>query len=604
MYDVVTPYTVQGSRLRRQRGRILPTQATYLPDVHLFAVWSSHATNDPERHHQVRLAVPADDGPGLVATPVRCDLIEPTALGDLPPGHSRSVDAWQSIARGSERALPVAAHAVADPTGTALTSAAHARAAFRTAQALPEPVAAGLRADLRPYQARGIAWLDETVTRVGGAVLADEMGLGKTVQAIGLLLSRAALGPQVVVCPKSLISNWLREIRRFAPSLLASSASGADATLRATQVVVMSYPQLRAGYRGLTETPWSTAVFDEAQALKNTRTQLTRAARALSAAAKVALTGTPVENDLDELWSILHVVAPRIFPHRAVFRRRFSRAVADGDAGALDRLRVATRPAMLARSKNQVAVALPPKIVVPVLCDLTDEQARIYDECLDAVVDNGFGSGIERHGRVLATLTRLKQICNHPGLVTGDLHELSGRSGKLDACTEVIRSNLDTNSPTLVFTQYRATGELLRRHFADEVRIDAPFFHGGLTDSQRHGMVSDFQAGLSGPVMILSLKAGGVGLNLTRACDVVHFDRWWNPAVESQASDRVHRIGQDRPVTVTTLTTATTLEEHIASMHDRKAALGAHADDTSMIADLARLSDERLFDVLRRSRES
>ncbi|GAC69907.1 DEAD/DEAH box helicase [Gordonia soli] len=583
-----------------------------MSDLHLFALWSSHHEDDPNRPHRFRIAVP--DGPDLTVRSIACDLVDTEGLRTLDVISSPSLLAWRNRAveggGGAPAALPVAAYAEVDPTGTAITSPAHAMHVFDATSELesdlrwPDPVRP------RPYQIRGIQWLAETVDVHGGALLADEMGLGKTLQAIGLLRLRGGDGPQLVVCPKSLISNWIREISRFAPELTPTT----DPSERGKGVVVViSYPILRTRSRGDHATQsvdvtrdddvtWATVVFDEAHALKNPRTQVARAARDVSAEARVALTGTPVENDLDELWAILRAVTPRLFPHRAVFRRRFSKAVAAGDAGAVDRLRVAVAPVMLARSKTQVASALPPKIDNPVLCDLTAEQADLYDRHLAAITDDGFGTGVGRHGRILATLTRLKQICNHPALVTGDSAETAGRSGKLDICTDVLRDNMDRDAPTLVFTQYRKTGELLRRHLTGHLALDIPFYHGGLVAAIREQMVDGFQAGTTAPVMIMSLKAGGVGLTLTRACDVIHFDRWWNPAVESQASDRVHRIGQRRPVTITTLTTATTVEEHIATMHVRKSAIGTHAGDNSMIAELAAMSDRRLIEILERSR--
>ncbi|MFE0751279.1 DEAD/DEAH box helicase [Gordonia sp. NPDC058843] len=484
-----------------------------------------------------------------------------------------------------------------------MTTADFARAALQDSLATEDALRGVLRATLRPYQIRGVAWLARTTEVTGGAVLADEMGLGKTVQAIGLLTLRAHEGPQLVVCPTSLVTNWAHEVTRFAPALDVHTGALREASDGPGSITVTSYARLRLSIDAVRRHPWATVVFDEAQALKNPRTQVSRAARAVDARARVALTGTPVENSLDDLWAILRVTAPTLFPHRAVFRRRFTKAVDDGDSGALQRLRVAVSPVMLARTKSRVASALPPKMPNPVLVDLTDEQAQLYDAHLAHVADGGFGDGFERHGRILATLTRLKQICNHPGLVTGDTRVLAGRSGKLDVCTEILGDNLRTDSPTLVFTQYRDTGELLVRHFAEQFAVDAPFFHGGLPASRRDELVADFQAGRGPGVMVMSLKAGGVGLTLTRACDVIHFDRWWNPAVEAQASDRVHRIGQQRPVTITTLTSATSLEEHIDDLHRRKSALSAHADDTSALAELTGLSDERLIDVLRRNRE-
>ncbi|WP_238421569.1 DEAD/DEAH box helicase [Gordonia sp. 'Campus'] len=485
-----------------------------------------------------------------------------------------------------------------------MTTAGFARDVLRDCLSVEGRLRDSVHATLRPYQIRGISWLAQTAEASTGAVLADEMGLGKTLQAIGLLCLRASEGPQLVVCPTSLVTNWAHEIGRFAPSLTVSAGLLENAPTTTGSVTVISYARLRLGSDHLRERRWATVIYDEAQALKNPRTQVARAARDVDAHARIALTGTPIENSLDDLWAILRVVAPALFPHKAVFRRRFTRAVNDGDAGALQRLRVAVAPVLLARTKSRVATALPPKILNPLLVDLTEEQARLYDDHLADIEGNGFGSGIERHGRILATLTRLKQICNHPSLVTGDDEALAGRSGKLDLCTEILDENLRTGAPTLVFTQYRETGELLVRHVAEQLGVDAQFFHGGLPATRRSELVSDFQSGRGADLMVMSLKAGGVGLTLTRACDVVHFDRWWNPAVEAQASDRVHRIGQQRPVTVTTLTTATTVEEHIDNLHRRKSAFGTHAGDTSALTELTRLGDERLIDMLRRGRES
>ncbi|WP_208618077.1 DEAD/DEAH box helicase [Gordonia lacunae] len=578
-----------------------------MPDLHQFALWSSHDPDLGSRAESCRLAVP--EGHGLVVRDVGCDLVDvPTLLSRDESGHSgrvaESVLAWRRTVAGDfSTPLPLAAHAEVDPTGTAMTTADYARAALRDCLVTADTLRDTLRASLRPYQIRGIAWLARAAAATGGAVLADEMGLGKTVQAIGLLTLRAHEGPQLVVCPTSLVTNWTYEMARFAPALDIHSGPLDDAPVEAGSVTVISYARLRLGIDVVRRTRWATIVFDEAQALKNPRTQVSRAARSVDARARVALTGTPIENSLDDLWSILRVTTPGLFPHRAVFRRRFTKAVDDGDTGALQRLRVAVSPVMLARTKSRVASALPPKIPNPVLVDLTDEQAQLYDAHLARVEDDGFGDGFERHGRILATLTRLKQICNHPGLVTGDTRVLVGRSGKLDVCTEILADNLRTDSPTLVFTQYRDTGELLVRHLVDQFGIDVPFFHGGLPTGRRDELVADFQAGRGAGVMVMSLKAGGVGLTLTRACDVIHFDRWWNPAVEAQASDRVHRFGQERPVTVTTLTTATSLEEHIDDLHRRKSALSTHTDDSSALAELTGLSDERLIDVLRRNRE-
>ncbi|MFE5285320.1 DEAD/DEAH box helicase [Nocardia sp. NPDC056611] len=569
--------------------------------------WTGHGPGRAPRElgevQTLALAVPDRDGIGVAD--VECALVEPERLCTLAianPGESiRRLR--EALDDGLEiRLLPTAAHAVPNATGTAVVSAARTLRALRDTVALSAELRSGLKAELRPYQARGITWLRETTATHGGAVLADEMGLGKTVQAIGYLLGKAGDGPQLVVCPTSLVGNWAHEIERFAPGLRAVAWRGGDAPdADAGAIVVTGYPTLRGHGEALAGQRWASVVFDEAQVLKNPRTQVAKAARAIPADARIALTGTPVENHLDELWALLNLVVPGEFTHKAQFRRRFVRPISEGSASAVLRLRDALEPVVLGRRKTQVAATLPPKIHTDLVCDLTEEQERIYDRLLDRAEAQGFGSGAQRHTRVLAVLTELKQVCNHPGLITGDLSELAGRSGKFDVCSDILAGNLDNDSPTLVFTQYRKTGELLVRHCAEEFGVAAPFFHGGLNAEQRAAIVSGFQSPDGPPILVLSLRAAGTGLTLTRAADVVHYDRWWNPAVEAQASDRAHRIGQTRTVTITTLTSGTTIEEHIAGMHDRKSAL-TNLTDAAGVAELARLDDERLMELLRRKR--
>nr|WP_228812052.1 MULTISPECIES: DEAD/DEAH box helicase [Nocardia] len=597
-------------------GVTLPTiETTYLPDRHMFALWTwtGRDTGPPPpgvgEAATLPLVVPGGTTAQLRAgsvhlqvTPVQCALVEPERFATLAvdrPGNSTR--AWQSHLAGTTAPLPVAAHAVPNAQGTAIVDAEHALSVLRDTAETAARMRSGLQADLRPYQVRGIAWLRETVARHGGAVLADEMGLGKTVQTIGLLADRAGQGPQLVVCPTSLVGNWVHEINRFAPELRPTPWRGGPVDLSSATVVVTGYPVLRGHGSGLTGIEWATIAYDEAQALKNPRTQVAKAARALSAGAVVALTGTPVENHLDELWALLHLVAPAIFGHRAQFRRRFVKPIEQGSADAAARLRDAVEPVLLTRRKDQVAASLPAKIHSDLLCDLTAEQERLYDSLLDRAVDEGFGTGAGRQTRILAALTSLKQVCNHPGLVSGEMTELAGRSGKLDLCTDIVANNLDNAAPTLIFTQYRGTGELLVRHLHEQFAITAPFFHGGLAQGERAAIVDEFQSPDGPPVLVLSLRAAGTGLTLTRAADVIHFDRWWNPAVESQASDRVHRIGQTRTVTVTTLTSATSVEEHIADMQRRKSALTDFGAGTG-IAELAQLDDDRLVEILRRKR--
>ncbi|MFE3193229.1 DEAD/DEAH box helicase [Nocardia sp. NPDC059240] len=569
--------------------------------------WNGHGPGRAPKNvgevQTLALAVPDRDGIGV--TDVECALVEPERLCTLAienPGESIHLLRQALETDVEARHLPAAAHAVPNATGNAVVSAGRALRALRDTIALQAELRSGLKAELRPYQARGITWLNETTAAHGGAVLADEMGLGKTVQAIGYLLGKAGDGPQLVVCPTSLVGNWAHEIERFAPGLRAVAWRGGDAPeAEAGTIVVTGYPTLRGHGEALAGRQWASVVFDEAQVLKNPRTQVAKAARAITADARIALTGTPVENHLDELWALLNLIVPGEFTHKAQFRRRFVRPITEGSAPAALRLRDAIEPIVLGRRKSQVAASLPPKIHCDLVCDLTPEQELLYDQLLDRAESTGFGTGVQRHGRVLAVLTELKQVCNHPGLITGELGELAGRSGKFDVCADILAGNLESAAPTLVFTQYRQTGELLVRHCAEAFGVRVPFFHGGLDQEQRGAIVADFQSPDGPPILVLSLRAAGTGLTLTRAADVIHYDRWWNPAVEAQASDRAHRIGQTRTVTVTTLTSGTTIEEHIAGMHDRKSALTDLTDATG-IAELARLDDERLMELLRRKR--
>lgn len=597
---------------------LFSTQATYLPDRHMFALWTwnGHSTDSPPSglgvETTVPLAVPAGTmdraraGNATVAiVDVACALLDPDEFGTAAiESPSDSTEAWRrAIDTGNAPTLPTAAHAVPDATHSAVVSAERALHTLHDTTAITAELYGRLHAELRPYQTRGISWLRETTARHRGAILADEMGLGKTVQAIGFLLGRACTGPQLVVCPTSLVGNWVHEIERFAPGLNPMAWRGGELAADQGTVVVSGYPTLRRHGQLLNDITWTSAVFDEAQVLKNPRTQVSKAARAITAEAVVALTGTPVENHLGELWALLNLTAPRLFGHRTQFRRRFALPIQEGSASAAARLRAATEPVLLGRRKAQVAASLPEKIHSDLLCDLTTEQQQLYDRLLEQAFDDGFGQGAQRQGRVLAALTALEQVCNHPGLVTGELHEPAGRSGKLDLCTDIVANNLEIDAPTLIFTQYRKTGELLIQHLREQFAITVPFLHGGLNTSTRADIVAAFQAEHGPPVLVLSLRAAGTGLTLTRAADVIHFDRWWNPAVEAQASDRVHRIGQKRTVTVTTLTSATTVEEHIARMHQRKSAL-TDLDNTAAIAELARLDDEQLLEILRRKREN
>ncbi|MFE9609807.1 DEAD/DEAH box helicase [Streptomyces sp. NPDC006012] len=472
---------------------------------------------------------------------------------------------------------------------------------LRSAESTREPRIVGVDALLRDYQRRGVAWLQSRAEAGLGALLADDMGLGKTLQTICLLAGRFGDRPHLVVCPTSVAGNWERELARFAPALPVLRHHGQHRATRADQfapgaVVVTTYTVLRRDAGLLAAVDWDVVVLDEAQQIKNPDAQAARAARRLPAAARVALTGTPVENRLTDLWSIMRFANPGLLGPYTRFKERFVVPVERSrDPDAAQRLRRTVAPFLLRRVKAEVAADLPPKVESVVACALTAEQATLYRQAVAAALRHGFGEGVARRGRILALLTALKQICNHPAQYTGRGGAPAGRSGKLDRLTEMLAEVLPSGERALVFTQYRVTGDLLAAHLGAELGLpDVPFLHGGTSTDARDRMVAAFQTDEDAPPLLLvSLRAGGFGLNLTRATQVFHYDRWWNPAVEDQATDRAHRIGQTRPVNVYKLVTAGTLEERVADLLERKRSLAESVVGTGETW-LTELSDEAL----------
>jgi len=442
--------------------------------------------------------------------------------------------------------------------------------------AMRQPV--GLHAELRPYQLRGMAWLHQMSELGLGACLADDMGLGKTIQVIALHLLRAGrddAGPTLVVCPTSLLGNWGRELHRFAPTVPVRRFHGGGRhldDLAPGEVVLTTYGVLRRERERLGEGGFSLVVADEAQHAKNPLSETARALRALPSPHRVALTGTPVENRLSELWSILDWTTPGLLGPLDRFRRNVAVAVErNRDPGATERLASAVRPFLLRRRKSDPAVApdLPARIVTDVAVPLTVEQTTLYEaEVREALATIAGKSGIARQGLVLRLLTVLKQICNHPAHYLHQNGPLAGRSGKLAGLDELLGVILSAGESVLVFSQFVEMCSLIESFLTDN-EVPCLFLHGGVPARARETMVARFQAG-EAPVFLLSLKAGGVGLNLTRATHVIHYDRWWNPAVEDQASDRAHRIGQDRTVQIHRLICEGTLEDRIAKLLEEK----------------------------------
>jgi hypothetical protein len=478
--------------------------------------------------------------------------------------------------------LPLVDVRVAGWVGDVLTGTAE-----HTLRAVDPP--ASFTAALRPYQRRGLSWL-AFLSRLGlGGCLADDMGLGKTIQLLALEATERAEGhataPSLLLCPMSLVGNWQREAARFAPQLRVyahhgpARLHGQELTARLGEVdlLVSTYGTAVRDVDELAERDWHRLALDEAQAVKNSQATTSRAVRRITARHRVALTGTPLENRLGELWSIMDLLNPGLLGSAEKFRARFAIPVerhADGETA--DLLRRMTRPYLLRRVKTDPAIIddLPEKIEIVQDYRLTPEQASLYQTVVDDMLDKIEDSeGIERRGRVLAAMAKLKQVCNHPAQLLHDGSSMGNRSGKVSRLEEILTEILAEGDKVLCFTQFTEFGEMLVPHLSVRFDQEVLFLHGGVPRRRRDEMVARFQSAEGPSIFLLSLKAGGTGLNLTAANHVVHLDRWWNPAVENQATDRAFRIGQRRTVQVRKFCCAGTLEERIDAMIARKRAL-------------------------------
>ncbi len=472
--------------------------------------------------------------------------------------------------------------------------------------------------ELRPYQKRGLSWLAFLRHWHLGACLADDMGLGKTIQAIALVLHERKNGggenPTLLVCPTSLVGNWKREIQRFAPDLNVmvhhgtGRAEGENFIQQSlsNDIVVSTYGLVRRDLEDLRQVRWANVILDEAQNIKNPYTKQARAVRLLDSDYRIALTGTPIENRLSELWSIISFLLPGYLGSLESFRREFAVPIERfQDEAASEKLRILVRPFVLRRVKTdpQVIQDLPEKFEYKVYCNLTREQASLYQ----AVVQNGLSqlnqdskdmSGIRRRGMVLTMLTRLKQICDHPALYLADGSASASRSGKLNRLTEMLEEVLAVGDRALVFTQFAQMGFVLQRHLQEHFGQEVLFLHGGTPQRQRDHMLERFQEDERAPsIFVLSLKAGGLGLNLMRANHVFHYDRWWNPAVENQATDRAYRIGQTQNVQVHKFICPGTLEERIDTLIESKRELAENVVGSGE-GWLTELSTDELKDVI------
>lgn len=468
-------------------------------------------------------------------------------------------------------------------------------------------------ATLRPYQQRGLSWLAFLSTLGLGACLADDMGLGKTVQMLALEATERhqdlSLGATLLICPMSLVGNWQREAAKFAPELRVYAHHGSgrcrgeefDERVGDSDLVVTTYATAVRDIEELADRQWHRVVLDEAQAVKNRLSHGAKAVRRLDAAHRVALTGTPVENRLAELFAVMDFLNPGVLGTPELFRTKFAIPVEKyGQTEPAERLRAITRPYILRRLKTDPTIIddLPEKLEVKQYCRLTAEQASLYQVVVDDMMTKIEGAdGIARRGNVLAAMTKLKQVCNHPAQLLHDRSAIGQRSGKLIRLDEILEEILAEGDRVLCFTQFTEFAEMLVPHLSARFGSEVAYLHGGTPKARRDEMVAQFQSGDGPSIFILSLKAGGTGLTLTAANHVVHLDRWWNPAVENQATDRAFRIGQKRNVQVHKFICTGTLEERIDDMIEQKKALAdlAMSDGEGWLTELSTRELRSLF---------
>ncbi|WP_213007155.1 DEAD/DEAH box helicase [Paractinoplanes toevensis] len=524
------------------------------------------------------------------------------AVGRRRDGEMTAGEVLQQVIDGGEEDLPLVE---VDADGT-LGDLISGQAADRLAPIGTPP---GFQGTLRPYQERGLSWL-HFLGRLGlGGILADDMGLGKTAQTLSLLVQERLDGtpkPTLLICPMSLVSNWQKEAARFAPQIRTYIHHGASRKkdgIETADLVITTYGTAVRDLATLKAQEWERVVCDEAQAIKNSGTRQAQAVRAIPARTRIALTGTPVENHLAELWSIMDFCNPGFLGPAKHFRRRFQEPIeVRQDELAAEALKRATGPFVLRRLKTDKSIIsdLPEKNEMKVWCTLTAEQATLYQAVVeDMMATIEKSEGIERRGNVLAAMTKLKQVCNHPVHLLKDGSRLPSRSGKLARLEELAAEIVEDGDKALVFTQYAEWGTMLQPYLAAHLDRPVLWLHGGLSKVKRDALVEEFQTADEPMLFLLSLKAAGTGLNLTAANHVVHFDRWWNPAVEDQATDRAFRIGQSRDVQVRKFICTGTLEEKIDAMIERKKALASSVVGTGegWITDLGTDQLRELFEL-------
>lgn len=462
-----------------------------------------------------------------------------------------------------------------------------------------------LKGTLRPYQQTGLKWLWTNIAKGFGCCMADDMGLGKTIQVISLILKMKEDGklknPVLVVCPTTLLGNWMKELEMFAPNLKAVIYHGSERQLDVkNDIILTTYAIMRIDVEELKKHHWSMVVVDEAQNIKNPDTAQTIAVKSIKSDIRIAMTGTPVENRLTELWSIFDFINRGYLGNLRDFQKSYAIPIERfKETSRVTKLRMSVSPFVLRRLKTDknVITDLPEKLVLNDYCYLSKPQAVLYEKTLSEMMEkiSGF-TGVNRRGNIFKLITALKQICNHPRqfLKAGEMQK--ELSGKMEKCVSLIQNILDNGEKSLIFTQYKEMGDILCKVLNEECGIDPLFFHGSLNVNQREKFIEEFQTNPEAKIMVLSLKAGGTGLNLTSATNVIHYDLWWNPAVEDQATDRTYRIGQDKNVMVHRLITLGTFEEKIDEMLQSKKELANMAvyEGEKIITEL---SDEEIYEI-------
>ena len=465
-----------------------------------------------------------------------------------------------------------------------------------------------LTGELRPYQKIGYSWLVQNIQHKFGSILADDMGLGKTIQILSAILflkeqDQFDSEPTLIIVPPTLISNWENEIKKFTPDLTYYIYHGSNRTfpLEEYDIILTSYGVVRLDLDMFMDTNWRLCVIDEAQNIKNPNTEQTRAIKSIDASTKIALTGTPIENRLMDYWSIFDFINKGYLSTKDDFKRNYVVPIEKlEDEDVLENLKTIAKPFVLRRLKTDedIKKELPDKFVNDIYCSLTKKQILLYNAILEEIFfDIENSKGIQRKGIILKILTALKQTCNHPAQFLDIKNPKIQESGKMELLADILENILNVDEKVIIFTQYVEMGKIIQKLISKKFKQEVLFLHGSQTLKEKTEVIDTFQEDEDYKILVATLKTGGTGLNLTAARNVIHYDLWWNPAVENQATDRVHRIGQDKDVMVYRLITKGTLEEEIDAISKRKTDLAGKAiiNDETFITEM---SDEELKEIL------